>query len=156
MFDTILWACDGSRRDDEAISHVRDLCDRHGSLLRIVHVAGPDDSPQGGPAAQRVIDTLKARSTALRDQGVRASLHVIRGATGSPAWHILQTMAAVAPDLLVVTAPGRRSTPSPSTVTTQLVAAACCPVLVICGSTGMSPGGCGGGTAATGTAITPA
>ena len=40
-FGTIVWATDGSTRSDAAYGYVRDACERHGSSLRIVHVARP-------------------------------------------------------------------------------------------------------------------
>lgn len=154
MFDTILWASDGSRRGDEAVSPVRDLCVRYGSALRIVHVADAGCDPEG----ERTIDKLKAQATALRRQGISASLHVIRGATGSPASMILQTAGALSPDLLVLTggAGGSPSPPSGDSVTQQLVGAGICPVLVVCGSARASARARAGRGIVTGPAIVPA
>ena len=132
MFDTILWASDGSLRGDDAVSPVRELCELYGSALRIVHVARPGSLQE----TERPIDKLKAQATALRRQGINASLYVIRGASGPPGHTILQTVWAVSPDLVVLGGqqdrPGSR--PAPDSVTQQLVAAGICPVFVVCGS----------------------
>lgn len=133
MFDTILWARDGSPYDDAAVTAVIELCERYGSAVRIVHVVHPSHSLAEDEDSQRVVDKLKAQTRALRRRGVNASLHVIRGAVGSPIRHIMHTAAAIAPDLFVVTTHGRhpQSAPAPATVTEQLLAAGICPVFVV-------------------------
>ncbi len=137
-FKTIVWATDGSRRGDRALPRVRELCQRNGSKLCIVHVA-PTHRARGLPAPrrhaaeERAIAKLKAQTSALRRHGVRASLHVIRGATGSPARHILDIARAVDADLLIVAGRGRSPLRAAvqGSVTQQLLAGAPCPVLSV-------------------------
>ena len=128
MFDTIVWATDGSARSDAAFGYVRDACERHGSSLRIVHVARP---LAGG--GDREIAKLKAMTSSLRRHGVSASLHVVRGAIGSAAPHIAEVARMADAGLVIVTSRGR----SPllgavaGSVTQRLLAEAPCPVLIL-------------------------
>ncbi|MGA9856402.1 MAG: universal stress protein [Solirubrobacteraceae bacterium] len=158
MFDTILWANDGSRRADEALSPVRELCERYRSALRIVHVASSGQSAQERAATERVIDKLKAQTTAMRRQGLNASLHVIRGATGSPAPHLLRTAHDITPDLMIVS--HREGAPRAGglsdSVAHQLLASGACPVLVVRGSARASARARAGGGAAAGPSFVPA
>ena len=138
MFNTILWATDGSSCSDDALGTVRQLCERYGSSLRIVHVVqqlggehfnGPDVIPDEG----RVIAKLKAQTSGLRRHEIDASLHVIRGAVGQPAGHIAEMARVVDADLIVVGAHGRSALASLllGSVTLRLLTIAQCPVLVV-------------------------
>jgi hypothetical protein len=80
MFDTVLWASDGRAEEHRVVRCVAELCARHHSQLWIVHVVrtiGPEPAAvrelHGGE--ERAIAWLKARTRALRTQGVDASLH---------------------------------------------------------------------------------
>jgi nucleotide-binding universal stress UspA family protein len=128
MFGTIVWAVDGSARSDAAYGDVRDVCERHGSSLRIVHVARP---LAGGGEGQ--IAKLKAMTSALRRHGVDASLHVVRGAIGSPAPHIAEVARMAGAGLVIVASRGRPPLIGAlaGTVTQRLLAEAPCPVLVL-------------------------
>jgi nucleotide-binding universal stress UspA family protein len=138
MFDTIIWASDGSVRDDRSLPVVRDLCRRYSSSLRIIHVV------ERVPAAtcagldvhgdeERTVAKLKARSTALRRHGISASLHVVRGSLGQTADHIAEIAQAGNAQLIVAGAPGRSAWEGAmlGSVTQRLLAVAPCPVLVI-------------------------
>jgi nucleotide-binding universal stress UspA family protein len=138
MFDTILWATDGSPCCDHALGAVRGLCEHYGSSLWVVHVVqklggehlpGPTVIPDEG----RVIAKLKAQTSSLRRHEINASLHVIRGALGQPAYHIVDIAHAVNADLIVVGVRGRSPLESMrlGSVTQRLLAIAPCPVLVM-------------------------
>jgi nucleotide-binding universal stress UspA family protein len=128
VFGTIVWATDGSARSDAAYGYVRDMCEHLGSSLRIVHVARP---LAGG--GDRQIAKLKAMTSSLRRHGVNASLHVVRGAIGSPAPQIAEVARMVDAGLLVVASRGR----SPligavaGSVTQRLLVQAPCAVLIL-------------------------
>jgi nucleotide-binding universal stress UspA family protein len=128
MFDTIVWATDGSPRSDAAFGYVRDACERHGSSLRIVHVA----RPLAG-SGDREIAKLKAMTSSLRRHGVNASLHVVRGAIGSPAPHIAELARMADAGLVIVTSRGRCPLLGAvaGSVTQRLLADAPCPVLIL-------------------------
>lgn len=129
MFQTIVWATDGSASTVDASHFVRETCERYDSALRIVHVAPVLSSD----AAGRRIAKLKAVTVSLRRHGISASLHVVRGALGSPAPHIAEVARMVQADLVIVTTRGR----SPITgavagsTTLSLIARAPCPVLAL-------------------------
>jgi nucleotide-binding universal stress UspA family protein len=135
MFETIVWATDGSRRCDHALPQLRELSGRYGSSVRIVHVA-----PSAGiarlsaPSYQEpAINKLKAQTRSLRRHGTNASLHVVRGSIGDPARQIVGLARAVDADLLIVTGRGRSPLRGVAmgSVTQRLVGAAPCPVLVL-------------------------
>jgi nucleotide-binding universal stress UspA family protein len=137
LFDTILWASDGRADDHRVIRYVSELCDRYCCELRIVHVVQtilPEPMPQFElrEGEERAIAWLKISTRALRLQGVDASLHVVRGVTGSPAPAIVQVAAAVDADLIVVHAPRRRPIGLLGTAA-RLLAASACPLLVLGG-----------------------
>lgn len=129
MFGTIVWATDGSARSDAAHGYVREVCEHLGSKLCIVHVARPLAPGRG----DREIAKLKAMTSSLRRHGVNASLHVVRGAIGSPAPHIADVARMAGAGLVIVASRGR----SPlleavaGSVTQRLLAEAPCPVLIL-------------------------
>jgi nucleotide-binding universal stress UspA family protein len=138
MFDTVVWATDGSPCADNALSQVRELCERYSSSLLLVHIVqkiggGYVPAPDARPDEDRVIAKLKAQTHSLRRHGVDASLHVVRGATGSPATHIAAAARAVDADLVIVGTLGCSPLRAAllGGVTLRLLAAATCPVLVL-------------------------
>jgi nucleotide-binding universal stress UspA family protein len=138
MFDTIVWASDGSVRDDQSLPVVRDLCRRYTSSLRIVHVVErvPAASCPGLDVhgyEEQTVAKLKARTAALRRRGIAASLHVVRGSLGQTADHIADVAAAGDAQLIIAGARGRSAWEGAmlGSVTQQLLAVAPCPVLVI-------------------------
>ncbi len=129
MFSTVVWATDGSRASLADAHLVRETCERYASRLRIVHVA-----PALPTAAdERRIAALKALSSSLRRHGVDASLHVVRGAIGSPAPHIAEVARMSHAGLLIVGTRGRSPVVSAvaGSVAQRLLAQAPCPVLVV-------------------------
>ena len=129
MFSTIVWATDGSVASLAGSHFVRDACDRYAGKLLIVHVA-----PALCTAAdERRIAQLKALTRSLRRHGVDASLHVVRGAIGSPAPHIVEVARMSQANLLIVGTRGRSPVISAvaGSVAQRLLAEAPCPVLVL-------------------------
>jgi nucleotide-binding universal stress UspA family protein len=138
MFDTIVWASDGSVRDDESLPVVREICERYAGSLLIVHVVErlPAASLPGldvHACQDRIVAKLKARTSALRRRGINASLHVIRGSLGQSADHIAEIPAGVDAQLVIAGARGRSAWQRAvlGSVTQRLLAVAPCPVLVI-------------------------
>ncbi|MFZ0388782.1 MAG: universal stress protein [Solirubrobacteraceae bacterium] len=137
LFKTILWASDGRVGDHHVVLYVGELCDHYCCELRIVHVVQtilPEPMPQFElhEGEERAIAWLKARTRALRLQGVDASLHVIRGVVGSPAPAIVQVAEGVDADLIVLHAHARRPIGSIGTAA-RLLATSACPLLVLGG-----------------------
>jgi nucleotide-binding universal stress UspA family protein len=137
VFDTIIWATDGSDLDHQTLGCVRDLSDHPGTSLLIVYVArgfgGQPSVPAEGGREERRIAGLKARTSALRRHGINASLHVIRGAYGPPSRPIADLAEAVHADLMIVGGRARSVAAdlAPGSVTPRLIARAPCPVLVV-------------------------
>ena len=129
MFSTIVWATDGSAASLAGSRFVRDACERYDSRLRIVHIAPTLCTGAG----ERRIASLKALSSSLRRHGIDASLHVVRGAMGSPARHIAKVARMSQAGLLIVGTRGRSPVISAvaGSVAQQLLAEAPCPVLVL-------------------------
>jgi nucleotide-binding universal stress UspA family protein len=138
MFDTIVWASDGSARDEQSLPVVREICARYARSLRIVHVVerlpGP---PLPGldvhGCEDRLVARLKARTLALRRRGINASLHVIRGAVGQIADHVAAVAVAGDAQLIIAGGRGRSAWEGAvlGSVTQRLLAVAPCPVLVL-------------------------
>ncbi len=128
-FSTIVWATDGSDASLAGSRFVRDACERYDSRLRIVHVAPTLCTS----ADDRRIARLKALSSSLRRHGIDASLHVVRGAIGSPAPHIAEAARMSQAGLLIVGTRGRSPVISAvaGSVAQRLLAEAPCPVLVL-------------------------
>ena len=103
MFSSIVWATDGAGASLAGSRFVRETCERYGSRLRIVHVA-----PTLCTAAdERRIASLKALTSSLRRHDIDASLHVVRGAIGSPAPHIAEVARMSRAKLVIVGTRGR-------------------------------------------------
>jgi nucleotide-binding universal stress UspA family protein len=135
LFNTIVWASGGGVDDRQLVDYVGELCDHYGCELRIVHVVPTiltEPMPQCDlhEGEERAIAWLKARTRALRLQGVDASLHVTRGVVGSAAPAIVEVAEAVDADLLVVHAHAGRPIGSIGTAA-RLLATSPCPVLVL-------------------------
>jgi len=129
-FDSIVWATDGTPESNRAQAYVRELCERYDSSLRVVHVA---DRFPGGTLSEHRVAALKARTSALRRHGINASLHVIRGAIGSPAHQITEVARMSGADLVIVTTHGRSPLVGAITgsVTQRLLTDSPCPVLIL-------------------------
>jgi nucleotide-binding universal stress UspA family protein len=129
MFSSIVWATDGSDASLAGSRFVRGTCERYGSRLRLVHVA-----PTLCTAAdERRIAGLKALTSSLRRHGIDASLHVVRGAIGSPAPHIAEVARMSQAKLVIVGTRGRSPVVSAvaGSVAQRLLAESSCPVLVL-------------------------
>lgn len=128
-FHTIVWATDRSPLGDAACGYVRRMCQDNHSSLRIVHVVRAFATSEH----ERRIAKLKAMTSALRRHGVNASLHVVRGAIGSPAGPVADTARMVNADLIVLAVRGRSSVSGAigGSVAQRLLAGAPCPVLLL-------------------------
>jgi nucleotide-binding universal stress UspA family protein len=129
MFQSVVWATDGSPQSVAVLGLVRDACERYHSALWIVHVA-PALSTGAG---ERRIVKLKSITSSLRRRGVHASLHVVRGALGPPGRHIAEVARMVGADLVIVTPRGRSPLAGAvaGSTTLAMIAEAPCPVLAL-------------------------
>ena len=134
----IVWASDGSIRDDRSLPLVREICERYVASLRIVHVVErlPGPPPPGIDVhayEDRVVAKLKARTSALRRHGISASLHVVRGSLGQTADHIAEIALAGDAQLIIAGARGRSAWEGAllGSVTQRLLAVTPCPALIL-------------------------
>jgi nucleotide-binding universal stress UspA family protein len=110
MFDTIVWATDGSELADNALEHVRKLAEIHGS--RIVAVHGNELLPGrfgGAPLyadEPDIREKLESQVEELRRAGFDATLDIRTG--GQPVATLVERAAEdVGADLIVVGTHGR-------------------------------------------------
>jgi nucleotide-binding universal stress UspA family protein len=134
MLQRIVWACDGRAGDGEEFEYVDRLCRAYRSTLWLAHVAPGDAFDPSATVASDgddpEISRLKSRTRSLREGGIDASLHVIRGPVESPAAAIAALVRDVDADLLVIGGDRERRPGSPPGPTaTSLLATAGCPVL---------------------------
>jgi nucleotide-binding universal stress UspA family protein len=104
MFETIVWATDGSQLADGALEHTRDLAGHHGSRIVAVHAielargfaGGPflDDQPELEEKIERQVDEL-------RSSGLDARIE-IRAGNRDVATLIAEAAEEVDADLIVV------------------------------------------------------
>jgi nucleotide-binding universal stress UspA family protein len=138
MFETIVWASDGSAHSNLCLPYVRDLGERYASSMIIVHVieelaVGALPGPEVHAYEDRTVAKLKAQTLALRRRGIPASLHVIRGATGHCARHVADVADSVDADLMICGSRGRAPASGAllGSFSLRLLAASPCPVLVV-------------------------
>jgi nucleotide-binding universal stress UspA family protein len=136
MFETIVWASDGSAGADRALAHVEHVAAMFGSSLRVVHIARRPSTAGVRVVCEdedEVLAKLRRQTAALRERGIDAALHVIRGAPGPAAQPIADTARAVDADLVIVGTRGRSpvATALMGSVALGLMHVAGCPVLAI-------------------------
>ncbi|MGO9959111.1 MAG: universal stress protein [Solirubrobacteraceae bacterium] len=135
MFETIVWGTDGSGDADRSLPCAEHLAEQFRSSLRVVHIAR---RPAGGARVvcddeDEVLAKLRGQAQALRARGLDASLHVIRGAQGSPAKAIADTARSVGADLVIVGTRGRSPAAGAllGSIAQQLLHDSSCPVLAV-------------------------
>jgi nucleotide-binding universal stress UspA family protein len=127
MFDTIVWATDGSELADTALGLVEDLARSHGSRIVAVHASEP--SRRRGPVTEQIRDQLNG----LRRSGLDAEL-VVRTTEYADVAHVIAASAAeVEADLIVLGTHGRGAVGTAvfGGIAKELLRVASCPVLVV-------------------------
>jgi nucleotide-binding universal stress UspA family protein len=138
MFDTILWATDGSENADRALPYVISLTIEHSAMLTIVHVVEKCATHSAAGLSvyadeERVADKLERLVAKLSDEGLDATLWLATHVGPQPAHEIARVAREVTADLIVVGTHG--DTPLggrlPGGVTMRLLRVAPCPVLMV-------------------------
>lgn len=110
MFETIVWATDGSELADRALDQVRQLAEIHGSRIVAVHANELLAGRLGGAPALAdepdVREKIAAQVKALCASGFDASLEIRSGGHDAAAL-VEQAAADVGADLVVVGTHGR-------------------------------------------------
>jgi nucleotide-binding universal stress UspA family protein len=147
MFNVIACATDGSAHGDQALDYAKQLAEDQHAALRVVHVV---DTIYGGRATgqnlrvdeDQIIAKVKAQTAELRQRGLDASLHVVRGSQGQPAHQIAISARDAMSDVLVIGTRGRTTLGGLllGSVAQRLLHIAPCPILVIPSVSGAEPG----------------
>jgi nucleotide-binding universal stress UspA family protein len=138
MFNSIVWASDGSGLAQKALPLVKELARADGAKITIVHVV---ERIEGGGAVglprradeSEVQADLREQAESLRQEGFAASLE-IRGEVGvRPAHEIVAVARDVEADLIVAGSRGHTAIGGLllGSVTTRLLHISPCPVLVV-------------------------
>lgn len=105
MFDTIIWATDGSQTADRALDVAKALAQDHGASLVVVHVA-QHYATKTGLAVYPDEDMVKARLEEtvqqLSKDGFRPSLRIVDHVGPQPAHEIADIAREVGADLVVI------------------------------------------------------
>jgi nucleotide-binding universal stress UspA family protein len=138
MFETIIWATDGSETADGALPFARSLTELESGRLIVVHakevfVGGratglpvmADDNELETKIDRQVIE--------LRSVGIDATFRLVSGMTSNPAHMIAQVARDVAADAIVVGTRGHGPIAGAviGSVTQHLLHVAPCPVLAV-------------------------
>ena len=146
MFDTVVWATDGSLSADQALPFAKQAASGNNTRLLVVHceellVGGSKSHMPVHADEERLKTKIEQQVSELVDQGLRASLTTVSAGAGGAAHAIAEVAEREHADLIVVGTRGQ--TPVGGlllgSVTQRLLHLGVCPVLAI------PAGGDGGG-----------
>lgn len=107
MFNTLMWATDGSENADHALGYATELARNEGAALHVVHVVeklvGPRVGGMDSHVDEREIDAkIRAQAqTAGEDLGIKVAVHMM-ASSGAVPKRIAETAADVNADLIIV------------------------------------------------------
>ena len=135
MFETIVWATDGSELADRALPYVKELARAHGARIVAVHANELLHGRFGTPMLRDEDDLrgkIEQQVAELRSEGFETELEVATGTADVPEL-IAQASADVGADLVVVCTHGHGGFKSAvlGSVARGLLHTAACPVLAI-------------------------
>ncbi|MGH2913238.1 MAG: universal stress protein [Solirubrobacteraceae bacterium] len=135
MFNTVVWATDGSESADRALAVAKPLMRENGASLLVGHVAEKYATKAGlavYPDEEQVEAKLKRVVEELSAEGFDASLKIVNHVGPQPAHEIADLAREVGADLIVVGTRGHAALPGLllGSVTLRLLHVAPCPVLV--------------------------
>ena len=136
MFDTIVWATDGSQNADRALEVAKTLAHDHGASLVVVHVA-QHYATKTGLAVYPDEDVVKAKLEETVQQlsrdGFRPSLRIVDHVGPQPAHEIADIAGEVGADLIVMGTRGYAPIAGLvlGSVVLRLLHVAPCPVLAV-------------------------
>ncbi len=105
MFDTIVWATDGSENADRALEVAKTLADDHGAALVVVHVVQHYATKTGlavYPDEDRVKAKLEQTVEQLSKDGFKPSLRIVEHVGPQPAHEIADIAREVGAGLIVM------------------------------------------------------
>ncbi|HUA03498.1 MAG TPA: universal stress protein [Solirubrobacteraceae bacterium] len=138
MFNTIIWATDGSKNADRALPHAKALAQHENATLIIAHVVERYASHKASGLAvhadeEQVQEKLERLAEQLSDEGVDTSLKIVNHVGPQPAHEIADLAREAKADLVLVGCRGHSAIAGLllGSVTTRLLHVSPCPVLVI-------------------------
>jgi len=136
MFNTIVWATDGSENADRALSVAKTLARENSASLAVVHIVQRYATKAGlavYPDEEQVEAKLKLVVEELSGEGLDASLKIVNHVGPQPAHEIADLAREAGADLIVVGTRGHGALPGLllGSVTQRLLHVAPCPVLAV-------------------------
>jgi nucleotide-binding universal stress UspA family protein len=136
LFDTIVWATDGSMNADQALEVAKALAHGHGAALVVVHIAQHYATETGlavYPDEDRVKAKLEQTFQQLVNDGFRPSLRIVDHVGPQPAHEIADIAREEGADLVVMGTRGHGPIAGLllGSVVMRLLHVAPCPVLAV-------------------------
>jgi nucleotide-binding universal stress UspA family protein len=137
MFETILWATDGSENGDRALPYVSDLAKGDGRELVVLHCKETFVGRAGGYPLRAHEDELEAKIRKQVDEaqaeGIKATLRLVTGPVPGTAHMIADVAQEVGADVIVVGTRGHAPISGLllGSVAQRLLHIAPCPVLAV-------------------------
>lgn len=138
MFKRIVWATDGSESAERALSYAKELAQRDGACIDVVHVV---QKPIGVRSAnvtvradeEEIQAQIRKRVAELSGEGMQVALKLDADQGGNPAHQIAEAAREAEADLIVVGTRGQTALRGLllGSVTQRLLHDAPCPVLVV-------------------------
>jgi nucleotide-binding universal stress UspA family protein len=138
MFNTVVWATDGSACSDHALELVRSIAERDHSDVHVVHVRELlATGGMAGPAALTDADAIEQRirhqAQQLSEAGTRCEVHVVSASAGAVAKTIAKIADDAGAEVIIVGTRGYSALVGMlvGSVTQSLLHVAGCPVLAV-------------------------
>ena len=139
MFNTVIWATDGSEHADRALPYAKALTKLASGRLLVVHGVEHLSGPGGGNVTlaaneEEIKARIEQQVTELTDDGLDATLKIVGGPSLAGAAHMIADVAReVGADTIVVGARGRTQLAGllVGNVTHRLLHISPCPVLAV-------------------------
>jgi nucleotide-binding universal stress UspA family protein len=136
MFNTIVWATDGSENADRALAVAKPLARENGASLVVVHIVERYATKSGlavYPDEQQVEAKLKQLVDELSGEGLNASLKLVDHVGPQPAHEIADLAREEGADLIALGTRGHSAISGLllGSVTQRLLHVAPCPVLAV-------------------------
>jgi nucleotide-binding universal stress UspA family protein len=136
VFDTVVWASDGSPNADRALSVAKSLAHDHAASLLVVHVVQRYATETGlavYPDEDRVKSKLEQSVEQLSEEGYTASLRIVNHVGPQPANEIANIAREAGADLIVMGTRGHGPVAGLllGSVVLRLLHVAPCPVVVV-------------------------
>jgi nucleotide-binding universal stress UspA family protein len=136
LFDTAVWASDGSQNADQALEVARALAHDHGTSVVVVHIIQHYATKTGlavYPDEDHVKTKLEQTAEQLSKEGIQASLRIVHHVGPQPAHEIADIAREVEADLIVMGTRGHSAISGLllGSVTQRVLHVAPCPVLVV-------------------------